>query len=375
MRRHWITFGSLFLLVGLRMGGGAESYQTADGFAVPRPGREFVFPRDHGSHPEFKIEWWYLTGHLVTKSGRRFGYQATFFRRAGERGKLSSGEVVTGPPIYLGHMALLDVGSGRFLHQERVSRQGWDAGASEETLAVHLGPWSLGLVEGERMKVRGSIRGEGGFELELVPRLPLVLFGKEGVSKKGDDPTAASHYLTYPRLKTTGRIQLGVERLEVEGESWMDHEMSSSQLAGDQVGWDWACLHLKDGRSVMVYQMRRADGKADRFSTLAWVDAKGRVESVGSEGFRLSPRGFWKSPRTGAEYPSGMELATIDPQTKEEVKWQIIPLARDQELTGRVTGLAYWEGGCRVVNGGGEEIGSAFLELTGYSGNLARSLR
>ena len=166
-----------------------------------------------------------------------------------------------------------------------------------------------------------------------------------------------------------------MERVEVEGESWMDHEMSSSQLAGDQVGWDWACLHLKDGRSVMVYQMRRADGKADRFSTLAWVDAKGRVESVGSEGFRLSPRGFWKSPRTGAEYPSGMELATIDPQTKEEVKWQIIPLARDQELTGRVTGLAYWEGGCRVVNGGGEEIGSAFLELTGYSGNLARSLR
>ena len=345
----------------------AATAQTPEGFAIPRTGRQFVFPRDHGSHPEFKIEWWYITGHLFSDDGRRFGYQATFFRRAGEKRD--------GAEIFLAHMALLDVKSGRFFHQERLNREGWDASAATDSLDVSNGPWSLRMVDSGAMNVAGSIRGDVSFQLELRPSKPLVVFGKDGVSRKGADPAASSLYLTFPRIETHGTLMLGTERLNVRGESWMDHEMSSSQLDDGQSGWDWACLQLHDGREAMVYRMRRKDGTTDPFSTLAWIDPAGHVQQVGANDFTLSPMARWRSPHTGAEYPTGVELSTTDPATGRGIRWKIEPLARDQELTGRISGIAYWEGGCRIVDESGAEIGSAFLELTGYTGNLQRPLR
>lgn len=352
----------------------ADTPLTPEGFALPQPGRQFVFPRDHGSHPEFKIEWWYVTGHLFAEDGRRFGYQATFFRRAADRPK-NAAAAPAGGPIHLAHMALLDVKTGRFFHQERVNLEGWDARAATTTLDVRNGPWSLRLVEPEVMRLAGSVRGDAQFELELRPRQPLVVFGENGVSRKGADPSAASHYLTFPRLATSGTLTLGAERLRVQGESWMDHEMSSSQLAAGQVGWDWACLQLRSGQSAMVYRMRRADGTADPFSTLAWVSPEGRVRHVAAADFSLTPLGQWRSPQSGATYPSGMELSAVEPTTGQRVRWRLVPLARAQELTGRITGLAYWEGACRILDEHGTDIGSAFLELTGYSGDLRQGLR
>ena len=341
--------------------------QTSDGYALPQPGRQFVFPRDHGSHPEFKIEWWYLTGHLYAEDGRRFGPQATFFRRA-------DGTVEKGN-IYLAHMALLDVKSGRFIHQERLHREGWDASAAIGALDVKCGPWSLRMADGGAMHVMGSVRAEATFELALKPTKPLVTFGENGVSRKGADPSAASHYLTFPRLETRGTLTIGKEKLPVHGELWMDHEMSSSQLDEGQVGWDWACLQLRDGREAMVYRMRRKDGTTDPFSTLAWTNRDGALQHVAAKDFTLSPNGAWRSAQSGAEYPSGVLLSATDPSTGKRVQWRLVPLAKDQELHGRITGIAYWEGACRILDEQENEIGSAFLELTGYSGDLKRSLR
>lgn len=345
----------------------AEPAKTPDGFALPEPGRQFVFPRDHGSHPEFKIEWWYLTGHLFAEDGRRFGLQATFFRRAADSAQNGN--------IYLAHMALLDVKTGRFIHQERLNREGWDASAAVDSLDVKCGPWSLRMDAAGVIRVLGSVRAEASFDLRLTPLKPLVVFGENGVSKKGADPSAASHYLTFPRLKAGGELVVGKEKLSVHGEMWMDHEMSSSQLDEGQVGWDWACLQLHDGREAMVYRMRRKDGGTDPFSTLAWIAADGSVRQVSSKDFTLSPVAQWRSPHSGAEYPSGVELSAVDPALGRRVTWKVVPLAKDQELLGRLTGIAYWEGACRVVDEQGKEIGSAFVELTGYSGDLKRSLR
>lgn len=345
----------------------AEPATTPEGFALPQPGRSFAFPRDHGSHPEFKLEWWYVTGHLFADDGRRFGYQATFFRRAGEHP--GQGQV------YLAHMALLDVQTGRFLHQERLNREGWDASASTDSLDVKCGPWSLRLAERDAIHLAGSIRAEAIFQLELTPRKPLVVFGENSVSRKGADPSAASHYLTFPRIETRGSLTRGSERLSVHGESWMDHEMSSSQLAEDQVGWDWACLQLRNGHEVMVYRMRRKDGSADPFSTLAWINQEGVVRHVRADAFTFKKTGTWRSPQTGVEYPTGVEISVLDSSTGQRVRWRLVQLARDQELPGRITGLAYWEGACRVLDDHGLEIGSAFLELAGYAGDLSRSVR
>ena len=345
----------------------ADPAKTPDGYAIPQPGRQFVFPRDHGSHPEFKIEWWYLTGHLFTEDGRRFGLQATFFRRAD--GTAEKGN------IYLAHMALLDVKSGRFIHQERLNREGWDAGAAIGSLDIKCGPWSLRMDESGAMNVTGSVRAEASFELGLKPTKPLVVFGENGVSRKGADPSAASHYLTFPRLETRGTLTVGKETISVRGELWMDHEMSSSQLDEGQVGWDWACLQLRDGREAMVYRMRRKDGTTDPFSTLAWINRDGAVQHVAAKNFNLSPNGAWHSSQSGAEYPADVVLSAIDPSTSHRIQWKLVPLAKDQELHGRLTGIAYWEGACRILDEQDKEIGSAFLELTGYTGDLKRSLR
>jgi predicted secreted hydrolase len=336
---------------------------TAEGFAVPQPGRVFTFPRDHGSHPEFKIEWWYVTGHLFTaERARRFGYQATFFRSA------SPDKTVQ---FHLAHMALIDETSGRFYHQERLNREGWDAGAATATLAVHNGPWSLRLLPdtsaGERIELRGAVRGAVGFAFTLSPSKPLVVFGENGISRKGAAPTAASYYLTFPRLRTEGLLTLGEETLTVTGESWMDHEISSSQLDENQVGWDWAGIQLNDGREVMFYRMRLRDGSADPASTLTWVDAAGVPRK---SDFKWEVLERWTSPATGAVYPVRVRLTSTDPVSGQRVALTLVPLAKNQELEGKSGGISYWEGACRVLDADGREIGSAYLELTGYAKDL-----
>ncbi|WP_395737216.1 lipocalin-like domain-containing protein [Prosthecobacter sp.] len=335
---------------------------TADGFALPQPGKVFVFPRDHGSHPEFRTEWWYVTGHLDGKDGRRFGFQVTFFRQARREG----GSLLH---LHLAHAALLDAKTGRFVHGERLNREGWDARASETTLDVRNGNWSLRMDEAtQHLHISATVKGEALMQLELEPVKTLVVFGKDGVSRKGVPASAASHYLTWPRLKTSGSVKLGAQELSVSGEAWMDHEFSSSQLEEGQVGWDWAALQLRDGREIMVYRMRRKDGTLDAASTLAVIDRDGQVRHLASDAFAWEVLGTWKSPRNGAEYPNHIRVRF------ENEALELRPLALDQEQDGGITQLPYWEGACDVLDAKGQSAGRAFLELAGYAGDLTRHL-
>jgi predicted secreted hydrolase len=346
---------------------------TAEGFAVPQPGHRFTFPRDHGNHPEFKIEWWYVTGHLFADGGaRRFGFQATFFRSAAPRnGTTGDANPVFGSDhIFLAHMAMLDVQTGKFLHQEKLNRVGWDAASAPDTLAVHNGPWSLRLADPAdgsatpRLTLVGGIRADAAFTLALTPAKPLVVFGENSVSRKGADATAASYYLTFPRLSIAGELALGTEKFPVTGEAWMDHEISSSQLSGGQVGWDWLSVQFTDGRELMLYQLRLADGRADPASTLTWIDQAGKTQRAA---FTLDVLDRWTSPATGAVYPSRLRLTTTDPATGAAVRLIVEPFAKNQELTGALGGIPYWEGACRLRDESGRELGSGFLELTGYA--------
>ena len=339
---------------------------TADGFAVPQAGKSFYFPRDHGSHPEFKLEWWYVTGHLFTDgaASRRFGFQATFFRQAAP-------DHLT--QFQLAHMAIIDVATGKFLHQEKLNRAGWDALTGTEMLDVRQGNWSLRMSDpsapsgAERFELQGGVQAQAALTLTLVPVKPLVVFGENGVSRKGAAPTAASHYLTFPRLRAQGLLTLETEQLMVQGEAWMDHEISSSQLDTNQVGWDWAGVQFKDGRELMLYQLRTRGGGVDPASSLTWVAADGATTQ---KKFNWEVLNTWKSVTTGAVYPARVALATTDPMTGAAVRYTLEPLAMDQELMGRLGGIAYWEGACRVRDAAGREVGSAYMELTGYAAEL-----
>ena len=334
--------------------------QTPDSFAVPQPGRVFEFPRDHGSHPEFRTEWWYVTGHLNAEDGTRFGFQITFFRQA---------STVKGEQLFLAHCALLDANGGTFLHEERLNREGWDAAASTTRLDVRNGNWSFRMEDGE-LRLASTIRADAQLSLSLRPSKPLVVFGTDGVSRKGSSSNAASHYLTWPRIEVRGSIRVGGRDRQVKGLAWMDHEFSSSQLAAGQVGWDWASLQLNDGREVMVYRIRRADGTSDPAgTTLAWIDKAGSVRHIDATKFTWTATRTWKSPKTKAAYPIAARIEA------EGQTFVLRPLHDAQELGGEVSGLPYWEGACDVLDSRGEVIGSAFLELAGYAGDLAGHLR
>lgn len=328
-------------------------------FTLPQPNPTFRFPQDHGSHPDFKLEWWYVTGHLFDDENHRFGFQATFFRQ------------VTTPagsepaPIYLAHMALLDVEHSRFIYQTRLNREGWDAHATVGRLDVANGPWSLQMDESsEAMTLKGGVRADAEFELRLTPEKPVVRFGENGYSRKGAEPTAASYYLTFTRLAATGKLRVDGRDLAVKGLAWMDHEISSSQLGQGLVGWDWVCIQLLDHRELMLYRLRREDGSSDPASTLTWVDTEGGTQT---EPFAWKPQATWTSSATGAKYPTSIELETTDPASGQRKVFRILPLLAAQELARGPGGIAYWEGACRVVDSDGKDVGAAYLELTGYA--------
>jgi predicted secreted hydrolase len=353
--------------------------RTADGFLVPQTGRTFEFPRDHGSHPGFKVEWWYVTGHLFEVGTKeRFGFQATFFRRAGappgERVQKSG--AFGSEQLFLFHAALLEVRTGKFLHTERLSRVGWDASSAEDTLDVQLNGNRLFLdpAQPEIFHLDSRIRNEARLQLTLRPRKPLVVFGEDGVSRKGDSPEAASWYLTFPRLAAEGRLHFGGKTFVLGGEAWMDHEISSSQLTQEQTGWDWAGIQFEDGREIMVYRLRRKDGSTDPASALYWVDTTGKTIRFSSEAFRWEGATQWRSPRSGANYPLPVRLSVPDPATGRDAEFLLEPLGTDQELGGGTSGIPYWEGACRVKSNG-KVVGSAYVELTGYAGSLSRALK
>jgi predicted secreted hydrolase len=374
----WFILACIAAVIGLPVHAGQE-IRTPDGFSLPQPGHVFNFPRDYGSHDDFKIEWWYITGHLFGTDGGRYGFQATFFRsaavRPGGEAEETNAPDFGSDTIYLAHMALLDVARGKFVHQQRLNRRGWDAMAAPDHLDVRNGNWSLRMTDADSMTMalHGSVGGRADFHLTLTPLKPLVVFGKNSVSQKAAEQSAASYYLTFPRLEAVGQLSVDNVTNEVHGQAWMDHEISSSQLGADQAGWDWCCLQFTNNHEIMAYRMRRQDGSQDDHSTLSWVDETGKVTQLPSAGFQMEPVRTWRSPQTGAVYPVEMRLKTIDVATGRPITFLLEPLADDQELAGGGK-LAYWEGACRVRDEKGGEIGSAYLELTGYAGNLEQSL-
>ena len=297
--------------------------ETHHEFAQPKPGRVFEFPRDHGSHAEFRTEWWYVTGHLAAKDGRRLGFQVTFFRQASAAGQT----------LYLAHSALLDAKTGRFINEEKLNREGWDADASASTLNVRNGNWSL-VLQDKTLDLASTVRSEAQLLLHMTPTKGLVVFGKDGVSRKGASDAAASHYLTFPRLRCEGSVKLGAEEVAVTGEAWMDHEFSSSQLDAGQVGWDWTGVQLNDGSEIMCYRMRRNDGSSDPAgTTLVHVLPDGTLKTLAANEFQWQPTHSWTSPKTQTHYPIGARL-TFSGRTLE-----LKPLCDGQELDGLLSGL------------------------------------
>lgn len=337
----------------------------ASGWVSAEPGWIYEFPRDHSAHPDFKTEWWYFTGNLVSNDGREFGYQLTFFRQGVQRGAEARTRFAV-EDIKLAHFAVSDLSEGKFHHAQKVSRGAFgEAGFSDGERLAWIGDWEARLAGPGHFRIRAK-DGSAALALDLVARKPPVIHGKEGVSQKSEGRGRASHYYSFPRLEASGTIELGGETIPVEGWSWFDQEWATNQLTEEQTGWDWLSLQFDDGTELMLFQIRLKGGGRDRFSHGTWIDAQGKATHIANEDFELSAGRVWRSPDTGAGYPVDWKLRVPKLQLDVEVRAAM----DEQELVLRP--IAYWEGSVRAEGSRGTDKIAArgYLEMTGYAGGL-----
>lgn len=347
------------LPVSLALGAGDRAGNGVAPIAYPAvtPERILVFPRDHGAHPDYRTEWWYVTG-WVEHDGFERGFQITFFRS--RPGVQEDNESAFAPKqLLFAHAAIADARYGRLLHDQRAAREGFGlAYARTGTTNVAIDRWKLERIENEyRAQV---IADDFAMDLRFTPTQPVLLQGRRGFSRKGPAPDQASYYYSLPQLHVEGTVGTNAGTLAVTGKAWLDHEWSSEYLPAVAQGWDWVSVNLADGGALMAFRMRARNGG------VLWAggserDRDGRLTVLAPDDIAFEPHRTWRSPRTGVDYPVAMRVRA----GRHEL--QIEPLMDDQELDSRAsTGVIYWEGAVRAKTNG-TEIGRGYLELTGYA--------
>ena len=337
------------------------------------PGYAFELPRDHFAHPSFDSEWWYYTGNLFTASGRHFGFELTFFRktRAVDRAEPSAWDL---DQAWLTHFTITDTREERFAVAERVNRAGPGiAGSDVGKRRIWNGNWSIEWLPGSAVlpiQVLTAMNRDAALQLTLEPRKPVVVHGRDGVSRKvAGDPQAVSYYLSFTRLEAVGTVAIGNEKFAVSGLAWMDHEFFADYPMKDKIGWDWMSIQLEDGVDLMIFGMRDAKGRYGSDTTGTLVDAEGAAHRVEFGGVRLRPGRRWRSESTGADYPVEWEVEVPSFDLRLDVRPRI-----DGQEVFAARGLLppYWEGAV-VVSGerrGRPVAGAGYLEMTGYAERL-----
>jgi predicted secreted hydrolase len=382
--------------------------ERTSAFALAIEPRQFEFPQDHGPHPQFRHEWWYVTGNLDSSRGERFGFELTFFRialappgdvglqRAGVAGGAAGagagagGNAGVGAPgsvsawrarqVYVAHFAITDVARGEFRSAQKLSRDALGlAGAQAQPLRVWLDDWVLGASadtggvrhgsESESVSPASAAPGwmlhaEGqGYDLtlEAQPLLQPVLNGEQGLSRKASERGAASYYYSIPRVAVHGKLLRSGVSTDVQGLAWLDREWGSGSLGANEQGWDWFALQLQDGSSFMFYAMRNRDGTRDSHSAGTWVDSAGRAQALSTDQVMIDVSDYWVSPR-GGRYPSRWRVRV--PAVGLDVDAR--PVLANQELD---TKPRYWEGAVDVsgTREGHDTSGRGYVELVGYA--------
>lgn len=324
--------------------------------------RDWDFPTDMGAHPDYQTEWWYYTGNLQTDDGQHFGYQLTFFRRAlvADEQRTERDSDWGTEQIYMGHFAISDVEAEQHEGFERFTRGSADlAGAESAPYRVWLEDW---LVEeiGENQYRLVAQQGEFALDLVLNDTKGIILQGDEGYSQKGEDPGNASYYYSQTRMQTSGTVRTERGLFDVNGLSWKDHEFSTSALSEGQVGWDWFSLQLDDGSELMFFQIRRADGSIDPFSSGTYINPEGGTQHLDREQFEIRVRDEWVNPQSGGVYPSAWEVSI--PSLNLELDIEPYFNAQEMDLS-----YFYWEGAVKVS---GMLSGSGYVEMTGYAASM-----
>jgi predicted secreted hydrolase len=319
---------------------------------------QLQFPEDFYYKKEYRVQWWYFTGHLLDDKGREFGYELTFFTVNVQKRQYKSLFGVN--RIYISHFAISDIAQNLFHFSEKADTGAFGfAGASDDRFRVWLDHNELdGTIN--HMHIKASDKDQK-IDLQVIPVKPVVLNGKKGYSRKSEaSPLIASLYFSQTNLHTEGTLILGNKQFHVKGTSWFDREISSRGLGKDQAGWDWFAVQLDDKREIMLYLLRNKDGSIDKYSSGTFVYQDGKYRHLSRDDFEVKISSRDKSEKTGTTYPSQWNISI----PSENVQIRITPLMKNQEVIAyNSTGNSYWEGTCRVE---GSAEGRAYVELTGY---------
>jgi predicted secreted hydrolase len=318
----------------------------AEGFAVPAPDPRFDFPADHAAHPDYRIEWWYLTANLTGPDGTPYGLQWTLFRSA------LSPRTEPGwadPQIWMGHAAVTTPTAHHVA--ERLARGGTgQAGVTAAPFAAWIDDWQMAGPDMDDLRLTATGR-DFAYDVGLFANGPLVFHGDGGYSVKSA-AGQASYYYSQPFYTVSGTLFLPEGEVAVTGNAWLDREWSSQPLAADQTGWDWFSLHFDTDERLMGFMLRQSDGTA--YSQATWIAPDGSTTA----------------------YPDGAFAAT--PLTREVVAGRNIPVRWRVTLPDRgldatisalnpqawmATSVPYWEGPITIT---GSHAGRGYLEMTGH---------
>jgi predicted secreted hydrolase len=331
------------------------------------PGTALDFPRDHGAHPDHRVEWWYLSGWLEDAGRRPLGFHLSFFRLRPGVAEESRSRFAPRQLLFA-HAALANPDWGALRYAQRAGRAGVGAAEySESDTAVRIRDWSL--VRRPGGEYLAAIEASAfRMKLTFTPTQALLLQGEQGYSRKGPEPQQASFYYSLPQLAVRGELEVDGEASAVNGGAWLDHEWSSELLAPGAAGWDWTAVNLTDGGALMAFRIRDRSGHA-LWAGGTWREATGATRVFAPEEVAFTPIRRWRSPRTGGEYPVEIKVALGDRSLR------LAPLLDDQELdTRRSVGAVYWDGAVSAYDArlsGGAPLGRGYLEFTGYAGQIS----
>lgn len=353
----------------LRAAAAALALPGAAAWALPP--RTLEFPRDFGSHPDLRTEWWYITGH-VRASAQLYGFQVTFFRSRVDAARDMRSELAARQLVFA-HAALTDLGGHKLYHDQRIARAGLGiAEAATHDTAIHLRDWSLVRVSAPGSRYTAHIETQDfGLDLTLQATQPPLLQGAQGLSRKGPEPEQASYYYSEPQLAVSGSLMLRGQRLTIDdapapaNRAWMDHEWSEALMHPEAVGWDWIGMNLDDGSALTAFRLRRADGSTVWTGGSLRKAGNSAVQVFANASVRFTAQRTWTSSSSRAVYPVHWHIAT------PAGDFAVRALLDDQELDSRSsTGAIYWEGLCDLLDAQGSRVGRGYLEMTGYADRL-----
>ncbi len=322
--------------------------------------RALVFPQDFGAHPDFRTEWWYLTGWLGDMQ-KPLGFQLTFFRSRTDIDPANPSSFAA-HQLVIAHAAIADPARGSLLVDERIARAGFDlVGTARADTDVQLSGWQLRR-DPQRDTYHATIAARD-FKLEFAAAAsaPPWLQGEAGLSRKGPDSLQASYYYSRPQLKVKAQLNRGGPVQELSGIAWLDHEWSSAALAPDATGWDWIGMNLDDGSALVAFQIRPQQPEQPPVQTYAAIrEASGRVQLIAPAEVSFRPLRYWNSSRHRTAWPVAQRIEVGDRS------FETRPLMDDQELDSSLsTGAVYWEGASELLEAG-RPVGRGYLEMTGY---------